>query len=161
MGHASDGPARHDPFGHLYLSTIMMVLALVVATSFAIMLLLSPLMSLPLCHPILGRGRGSRRLLPVFEQQQPRHRPAVAIARPRGRFIACAHHRFHRRRTSRSSSRPSPCSSSPTCCPRSQSRADRRSLMRVWANQTCSWPFSVRAAEEDTVAPATIRLSWR
>jgi hypothetical protein len=27
-------------------------------------------------HPILDRGRGSRRLLPVFVQHQPRHRPA-------------------------------------------------------------------------------------
>jgi hypothetical protein len=42
---------------------------------------------------------------------------AVAIARPRGRFTSCAHHLFRRRRTSRSSSRPSPCSSSPTYCP--------------------------------------------
>jgi hypothetical protein len=30
----------------------------------------------PPCHPILGRGRGSRCLLPVFVQHQPRHRPA-------------------------------------------------------------------------------------
>jgi hypothetical protein len=29
------------------------------------------------------------------------------------------------------------------------------------ASRSCSWPFSVRAAEEDTVAPATLRLSWR
>jgi hypothetical protein len=35
---------------------------------------LSPLMPPPPCHPILGRGRGSRRLLPVFVQHQPRHR---------------------------------------------------------------------------------------
>jgi hypothetical protein len=26
-------------------------------------------------------------------------------------------------------------------------------------SRSCSWPFSVRAAEEDTVAPATLRLS--
>jgi hypothetical protein len=31
----------------------------------------------------------------------------VAIARPRGHFTSCAHHRFRRCRTSRSSSRPS------------------------------------------------------
>jgi hypothetical protein len=29
----------------------------------------------PLRHPILDRGCGSRRLLHVFVQQQPRHRP--------------------------------------------------------------------------------------
>jgi hypothetical protein len=27
-------------------------------------------------HPILGRGRGSRRLLPIFVQHRPQHRPA-------------------------------------------------------------------------------------
>jgi hypothetical protein len=29
------------------------------------------------------------------------------------------------------------------------------------ASRSCSWPFSVHAAEEDTVVPATLRLSWR
>jgi hypothetical protein len=29
------------------------------------------------------------------------------------------------------------------------------------ASRSCSWPFSMRATEEDTVAPATLRLSWR
>jgi hypothetical protein len=45
MGHASGRPARHDPFGYLYLHTIMMISASVVATSFVIMLLFS----LPSC----------------------------------------------------------------------------------------------------------------
>jgi hypothetical protein len=36
---------------------------------------LSPLIPLPLCHPILGWGRGSRRLLPVFVRHQPQHWP--------------------------------------------------------------------------------------
>jgi hypothetical protein len=44
--------------------------------------------------------------------------------------------------------------------PWSQPRADRPSSTRVRASRSCSWPFSVRAAEEDTVAPATLRLSW-
>jgi hypothetical protein len=87
----------------------------------------------------------------------------VAIARPRGCFTACTHHRLHRSRTSCSSSRLSPCSSSPTCCPcpRSQPRADRRSSMRVRVSWSCSWLFFVRDAEEDTMVPATLRLSWR
>jgi hypothetical protein len=77
MGRAPGRPARQGPFDHLYLHTIMMVLASVVATSFAILLLfLSPLMPLPPRRPILDRGCGSRRLLPVFIQHQPRHRPA-------------------------------------------------------------------------------------
>jgi hypothetical protein len=29
------------------------------------------------------------------------------------------------------------------------------------ASRSCSWPFFVRAVEEDMVAPATLRLSWR
>jgi hypothetical protein len=36
---------------------------------------LSPLMPPPPRHPILGRGRGSRHLRPVFVQHQPQHRP--------------------------------------------------------------------------------------
>jgi hypothetical protein len=45
MGCASDRLARHGSFDHLYLRTIMMVLALVATTSFAILLLFS----LPSC----------------------------------------------------------------------------------------------------------------
>jgi hypothetical protein len=37
---------------------------------------LSPLMPLPPRHPILGRGRRSMHLLPVFVRHQPRHRLA-------------------------------------------------------------------------------------
>jgi hypothetical protein len=45
MGRVSDRLARHDPFGHLYLCMIMMVLALFATTSFVILLLFS----LPSC----------------------------------------------------------------------------------------------------------------
>jgi hypothetical protein len=45
MGRASGRPTKHSPFGHLYLHIIMMVLASIVATSFAILLLFS----LPSC----------------------------------------------------------------------------------------------------------------
>jgi hypothetical protein len=45
MGRASGRPARHSPFSHLYLRTIMMVSASVAATSFSILLLFS----LPSC----------------------------------------------------------------------------------------------------------------
>jgi hypothetical protein len=45
MGRASARPARHGSFGHLYLRTIMIILASVVATSFAIGLAFS----LPSC----------------------------------------------------------------------------------------------------------------
>jgi hypothetical protein len=42
MGRVSDRLARHDPFGHLYIRTIMMVLASVATTSFAILLFSLP-----------------------------------------------------------------------------------------------------------------------
>jgi hypothetical protein len=45
MGRASGRLARHAPFGHLYLSTIMMVLASIATPSFIILLLFS----LPSC----------------------------------------------------------------------------------------------------------------
>jgi hypothetical protein len=45
MGRASSRLAKYDPFDHLYLRTIMMVLASVAATSFVILLLFS----LPSC----------------------------------------------------------------------------------------------------------------
>jgi hypothetical protein len=76
MGRAPDQPTIHGPFGHLYLHTIMMVFASVVATSFVIMLLFSLPHASASTPPIIGGGRGSRCLLPVFVQHQPRHRPA-------------------------------------------------------------------------------------
>jgi hypothetical protein len=144
MGRAPDQPTRHDTFDHLYLRTIMMVLASVAATSFVILLLFS----LPSCLRLRATHSRQRaweqaplphiRLTPA-----PTPTRAVAIARPWGCFTVCTHHRFRRRRTSHSSSRPSPCSSSPSCCPcpRSQPRADRRSLTWVWASRSCSWLF--------------------
>jgi hypothetical protein len=68
MGRVSGRLARHGSFGHSYLLTIMMVLASVVTTSFAILLLfsLSPHASTSAPPHILGRGRRSRRLLHVF-----------------------------------------------------------------------------------------------
>jgi hypothetical protein len=164
MGRTLDQLARHDPFGYLYLHTIMMVLVSVAATSFVILFIFS----LPSCLRL--RATHSRQR--AWEQAPPPHiRPtpaptptrAVAIARPRGCFTACTHHRFCHRRMSSSSSRPSPYSSSPTCCPclRSQPRADRCSSTRVRASRPCSWLFFVRVAEEDTMVSATLRLSWR
>jgi hypothetical protein len=138
MGRAPDQPARHDSFGHLYLRTIMMVLVLVAATSFVILLLFS----LHSCLRICATHSRQR----AWEQAHPlRIRPTSAstltsAVRPPGCFTAYTHHHFRCRRTSHSSSRPSPCSSSPICCPypRSQPRADRRSSTRVRASRSCS-----------------------
>jgi hypothetical protein len=130
MGRASDQLARYNPFGHLYLRTIIMVLALVATTSFAILLLFS----LPSClhlraTPLSVEGVGACASSLYSSDTSPDTTRTVAIACPRGRFTSCVHHRFHHRQMSRSSSRTSSCSSSPTYCPhpRSQPRADRRS----------------------------------
>jgi hypothetical protein len=111
-----------------------MVFDSVAATSFSILLLFS------LPHASTSAPPHSQQRA-WEEAPPPRIRPtpvltpthAVAIAHPRERFIACVHYRFRHRWTSRSSSRPSPCSSSATYCPRpwSQSRADRCSLTWV------------------------------
>jgi hypothetical protein len=122
----------------------------------------SPLMSLPPRHPILSRGL--EQAPPSCIHLTPTPTPTrAAITRPRGRFTSCAHHRFCRRRTSRSSSRPSPCSSSPSyCIVHGHSREPIEAHQRGYgATRSCSWPFTVHAAEEDTVAFATLRLSWR
>jgi hypothetical protein len=164
MGRAPDQPARHSLFGHLYLHTIMMILTSLVVTLFVILLLFS-LLSCFRLRATHSWQRAWERAPPPRIRPTPAPTPtrAVAIARPRGCFTACTHYRFRRRQTSRSSSRPSPCSSSPTCCPcpRSQPRADRRSSTRVWASRSCSCLFFVRAAGEDTMVPATLMLFWR
>jgi hypothetical protein len=140
-----------------------MVLASVVATSFVILLLFSPPSCLHLCATH-SRQRAWEQVPPPRIRLTPAPTPtrAVAIARPRGCFTASTHHRFRRRRMPRSSSRPSPCSSSPTCCPcpRSRPRADRRSSTWVRASRSCSWLFFVCVAEEDTMVPITLRLFW-
>jgi hypothetical protein len=60
MGRASDRFARHGPFGHLYLRTIMMVLASVATTSFDILLLFSLLSCLHLrIIPFSAEGVGA------------------------------------------------------------------------------------------------------
>jgi hypothetical protein len=76
MGRALGRPTIHSLFGHLYIRTIIMVLASVAATSFTILLIFS----LPSCLLLRAthsrRGHGSRHLLPIFVQHQPRYRPA-------------------------------------------------------------------------------------
>jgi hypothetical protein len=96
----------------------MMVLASVVATSFVILLLFS----LPSClrlHATPSRQRAWEQAPPPRIRSTPAPTPtrAVAIARPRGCFTACTHHRFRCHRMSRSSFRPSPCSSSQPAAP--------------------------------------------
>jgi hypothetical protein len=142
----------------------MMVLASVAATSFAILLFLSPLMPLPPRRPILDRGCGSRRLLPVFIQHQPRHRPVQWLLLvhedilQHARTIVFAVVGHHVRLPGlRPLFPPQPADPAHG---RSREPTDAR-RRGYGASRSCSWPFSVRATEEDTVAPATLRLSWR
>jgi hypothetical protein len=135
MGRASVWLVRHEPFGHLYFCTIMMVLVSVATTSFAILLLFS----LPSClhlraTPFSAEGVGALASSLYPSDTNPTLTRVVAIARPRGRFTSCMHHSFRRRRTSRSSSRPSHYSFSPTCCPRPRSQpADRH--LSTWVRR--------------------------
>jgi hypothetical protein len=134
MGCASGRLARHGSFGHLYLCTIMTILASVVTILFAILLLFSLSSCLHLrTTPFSAEGVGACASSPYLSDTSPDTDSRSGYCSPRGRFTSCAHHRFRRRRTSRSSSRSSSCSSSPTCWPRlrSQSRADQRSSTRV------------------------------
>jgi hypothetical protein len=72
MGRASNRLARHDPFGHLYLHTIMMVLNSVATTSFDILLLFS----LPSClhlraTPFSAEGVGACTSSPYSSNTSP------------------------------------------------------------------------------------------
>jgi hypothetical protein len=74
-----------------------MVLASVADTSFAILLLFSLPHAFASAHPFLAEGVGEGASSPIRLTPAPTHTRVVAIARPRGRFIARTHHRFRRR----------------------------------------------------------------
>jgi hypothetical protein len=164
MGRALGRLARHGSFGYLYIHTIIMVLASIATTSFVILLIFSLSSCLHLsATPFLAEGMGAGASSPYSSDTSPDTDPRSGYCTSTRMFHCMRAPSFSPSSDARSSSRPSPCSSSPTRCPRpwSQSRADRRSSTWVRASQSCFWPFSVRVAEEDTVAPATLRLSWR
>jgi hypothetical protein len=125
---------------------------------------LSPLMHPLPRHPILGRGRRSMRLLPVFVRHQPRHRLAQWLLHVHEDVSHHAHTlvfavvgRHVRLPGLRPFLPPQPAAPAHgrSCEP---TDARRRGY---GASRSCSWPFSMRAVEEDMVAPATLRLSWR
>jgi hypothetical protein len=73
MGRASARPVKHEPFGHLYLRAIMIVLASVAATSFAILLLFSFLSYLRLrTTPFSTEGVGAGAFSPYLSNTNPR-----------------------------------------------------------------------------------------
>jgi hypothetical protein len=72
MACALGWPARHDPFGHLYLRTIMIVLASVTATSFAFLHLFSLPSCLRLCAtPFSPDGMGAGASSPYLSDTSP------------------------------------------------------------------------------------------
>jgi hypothetical protein len=72
MGRASGRLARHGPFGHLYLYTIMMVLASIATISFAILLLFSLPSCLHLCAtPFSAEGVGAGASFPYSSDTNP------------------------------------------------------------------------------------------
>jgi hypothetical protein len=72
MGRVSGRLARHDPFGHLYLRTMMMVLDTVVTTSFAILLLFSLSSCLHLrATPFSAEGVGACAYSPYSSDTSP------------------------------------------------------------------------------------------
>jgi hypothetical protein len=117
---------------------------------------LSPLMPPPSRHPILGKGRGSRRLLPIFVRHQPRHWPTQwrlhihEDVSHHARIIVFA---VVRRPVRLPGLRPvlPPQHTAPA---HGYSREPTNARRRGYgASRSCSCPFSVCAAEEDTVAP--------
>jgi hypothetical protein len=162
MGRASGRLARHGPFGHLYLHRIMMVLASVATTSFAILLLFSLISCLHLrATPFSAEGVGAGASFPYsFDTnlntdlcsdyctstrtfhitRAPSFSPSSDVP-----FVFPAFALFFH----------------PTCCPaHGHSREPTDARQRGYgASRSCSWPFSVRAVEEDMVASATLRLS--
>jgi hypothetical protein len=140
----------------------MMVLASVATTSFAILLLLSPLMPPPPRHPILDRGRRSRCLLPVFVRHQLQHRLMQwllhvhkDVSHHARAIVFVVVERLVCLPGLRPILPPQPVAPVHSC---SHEPTDAR-RRGYGASRSCFWPFSVRAVDEDMVAPATLRLS--
>jgi hypothetical protein len=163
MGRALGRRARHGQFGHIYLRTIMMVLASVVTISFAILLLFS----LPSClhlraTPFSAEGVGAGTSSPYSCDTSPDTDSRSGYCTATRTFhIMCAPS------FSPSSDVPFVFAAFalfflPNMLPPAHGRSREPTDARrhgYEASRSCSWPFSVCAVEEDMVAPATLRLS--
>jgi hypothetical protein len=163
MDHASGRLVRYDPFGHLYLRTIMMVFALVATISFTILLLFS----LPSClhlhaTPFSTEGVGAGTSSLYSSDTSP------DTDSPSG--YCTSTRTFHIMRApsfSMSSDVPFVFSVPPVLPPQPAASAtvavvSRPTLVDAGMGRVGHAPdLSVRAIEEDMVAPATLRLSWR
>jgi hypothetical protein len=114
----------------------------------------------PPLNPILGRGRRSRRLLLVFVRHQPRHRIAQWLLHVREDVS----HHVHtivfavvRRLVHLTGLRPV-LPPQPVAHGRSREPTDAHRC-GYEASRSCSLSFSVRAVEEDMVAPIMLKLS--
>jgi hypothetical protein len=127
MGRASSRLTRHDPFSHLYLCTIMMVIVSVATTLFVNLLLFSLLSCLHLrTTPFSAEGVGACASSPYSDSCSgycTSTRTFHIMHAPS--FLSSSDVMFVFPIFA--------CSSSPTCCPRPQSqpRADRLSSMQV------------------------------
>ena len=159
MGRASDRLARHDPFVHLYLRTIMVVLASVATTLFAILLLFSLLSCLHLrATPFSAEDVGAGASSPYSSDTSPDtdsrsgyctstrmlHIMRAPSFSPSGHPIRLS--------GLRPVLPPQPTAPSPTVA-----AASRPTLVDASTGRVGHAP--VRAVEEDMVTLATLRLS--
>jgi hypothetical protein len=157
MGRASGRLARHGPFGHLYLYSVLYLKHQFQRSSCVIFLQKSPYISskstqCKMLKSGAGGGHQSRHrlaqsLLHVHEDVSHLTRTIVftVIGRPI-HFLGL-----------RVVLPPQPAAPA-----HGRSREPTDVRRRGYdASRSCSWPFSVGVVEEDMVAPVTHRLSWR
>jgi hypothetical protein len=166
MGCASGRLARHNSFGHLYLRTVMIVLVSVATILFTILLLFSLLSCLHFrTTTFSAEGVGAGASSPyVFVRHHPRHLLAQWLLHVHKDvshhvrtivFVVVGH----------PVRLPGLClvlPPQPAAPAHGRSHEPTDARRRGYGmSRLCSWTFSMRAVEEDMVAPATLRLSWR
>jgi hypothetical protein len=161
MGRALGWPTRHSPFVYLYLRTIIIVLASVVATSFSILLLFSLPSCLRLCTtPFSAEDVGAGASSPYSSDTSPDTDPTQwllhileDVSQHACTIVGCP----VRLPVVHPVLPPQP--AAPT---HSRSHEPTNARRRGYGvSRSCSWSFSMCAAEEDTVVPVTLRLSWQ
>jgi hypothetical protein len=147
MGRASGRLARHDSFDHLYLRTIMMVLASVTTTSFVILLLFSLPSCLHLCatpFSTKGVGAGAYSSYSSDTSLDTDSRSGYCTST---RTFSHHAHTIVGRPVRLPGFRPVlPLQPAASAHGRSCDLTDAR-RREYGASRSCSWPFSVRAVE--------------
>jgi hypothetical protein len=118
----------------------------------------------PSRYSILGRGRRSMHLILVFVRHQPRHRLVMWLLHVHEDVSHHAHTIFFivvGRPVRLPGLRPV-LPPQPVAPAHGSSREPTDTRRHGYeTSRSYSWPFSVRAVEEDMMAPTTLRLSWR